>query len=459
MSKKAQKLKIAIIGAGSKTFSPLTIRDIMLSDALHAVPLELVLMDLDEAAARRRGQYARRLVEGLRRTAAVNATTSLEEAVEGADFVITAIEVKRYHYWTQDFHIPRRYGFRQIFGENGGPGSMFHTLRNLGPMVEIARAMERLCPDAWMINYTNPEAKLVEGVTRLSKIKTVGLCHGIEMGVEQLARIFEMDPGQLEVAACGLNHFSWFQKIAHRQTGEDLYPELRRRDQAMNWLSEWDEIALSRIMFRTYGLWPLPGTNHVGEYVGWADSFLASSHLQFFYDPAAETPWETGNTPRWIYNLNEHPTSEPMYGKKLEGEDEATKPIDFAQLKPSSEVGIPLIEAIAFDRKKELRSVNMPNRGRIPGLADEMVVELPAYADGAGIHTRSMDALPDAVTEMIRIQGVIHKLVIEAYAEQSRRKLLQALLLDPTVSTYNNAVALINDMCELQKEILPPMHW
>src|SRR5690606_36643061 len=104
---------------------------------------------------------------------------------------------KRYHYWTQDFHVPRRYGFGQIFGENGGPGSMFHTLRNLGPMLEIARAMERLCPDAWMINYTNPEAKLVEGVTRLSKIRTVGLCHGIEMGVEQLARIFEMDPGQL----------------------------------------------------------------------------------------------------------------------------------------------------------------------------------------------------------------------------------------------------------------------
>jgi alpha-galactosidase len=456
MEKRPDKLKIAIVGAGSRTFSPLTIQDIMLSDLINEVPLELMLMDLNENTVQSRGEIARRLAQGMNRSVVIRTTTNLDEAVDGADFVITAIEIKRYHYWSQDFHIPRRYGFRQIYGENGGPGGMFHTLRNLGPMLEVARAMERLCPDAWMINYTNPEAKLVEGISRLTNIKVVGLCHGIGMGIDQLSRIFEVSPKDLEVVACGMNHFSWFQKIKNRTTGEDLYPELAKRDKSMSWLAEWDEIALSRIMFRTYGLWPLPGANHIGEYVAWGDSYLASSHIQYFFDPAEENPWETGRTPKFVYNFSDHPTGGPLFETDNEDHDYV---INFDTIKKSHEVGIPLIEAIAFGRKVELNSVNVPNRGMIPGLADEMVVELPAYADGSGIHTSRMEALPAAVTEMIRVQGTIHQLVIEAYSEQSRRKLLQALLLDPTISTYNNAVALINEMCELQKDILPPMRW
>ena len=95
------------------------------------------------------------------------------------------------HYWSMDFHIPRRYGFRQVYGENGGPGGMFHFLRNLPPLLNIARRMEALCPEAWLINYTNPEAKLVEAVLKLTKIRAVGVCHGFEMGVEQIAKILD----------------------------------------------------------------------------------------------------------------------------------------------------------------------------------------------------------------------------------------------------------------------------
>jgi alpha-galactosidase len=104
------------------------------------------------------------MAQKLNRRVVIEASIDLRKALNGADFVITAIEVDRYHYWLMDFHIPRRYGFRQIYGENGEPGGMFHALRNLPPTIEIARAMEQKCPDAWMFNYTNPEAKLIEGV-------------------------------------------------------------------------------------------------------------------------------------------------------------------------------------------------------------------------------------------------------------------------------------------------------
>ncbi len=457
MARTPERLKIAFIGAGSGSFASLTIADVMLSETLNSVPLELVLMDIAEEPLRKREAYTNELARGLGRNVRVIATTRLEEAVDGADFVITAIEARRQHYWTQDFHVPRRYGFRQIFGENGGPGAMFHTLRSLPALLEIARTMERLCPNAWMINYSNPEAKLVEGISKLSNIKVVGLCHGIGMGIDQLSRFLEMPTEDLDVTACGMNHFSWFQKIANRHTGEDLYPELIRREKEMNWLSDWDEIALSRIMLRTYGLYPLPGANHIGEYLAWGDGFLASSHIQFFYDPVEGNPWKTGNMPKFVYSFSSDPTSVPLFGS--EQNDHSSEIIDFNKLKASHEVGIPMIEAIAFDRKTDIKAVNVPNRGMIPGLYEDMVVELPAYVDGEGIHTRPMEALPAVITEMIRVQGTIHKLVIEAYAEQSRRKLLQALLIDPTVSSYHNAVALIDEMCELQKEILPPMHW
>jgi alpha-galactosidase len=114
---------------------------------------------------------------------------------------------------------------------------------------------------------------------------------------------------------------------------------------------------------------------------------------------------------------------------------------------------------MVFKEKTELLSVNLINNGKIPGLPDDMCVELPAIVDENGVYGKQMEPLPDAITEMIRIQGIIHKLITEAYTEQSRYKLLQAALLDPTCTSYNSSVAMINEMCERQKEILPVMYW
>jgi len=223
-------LKITLIGSGSVSFAPPTIRDILLNERINSVDVDLTLMDIAAEPLELSRRYAQAVAEKLHRGARIHATTSLTEAVKGSDFVVTAIEKNRYYYWSQDFHIPRKYGSVQIYGENGGPGGMFHTLRNLGPMLEIARAMEKHCPQAWLINYTNPEAKLVEAISRLTAIRCVGLCHGIGMGLEQLSKLLEVPEEDLDVAACGLNHFGWFQSIKSKSSGEDLYPRLRQRE-------------------------------------------------------------------------------------------------------------------------------------------------------------------------------------------------------------------------------------
>jgi len=459
--KKYDKLKIVMIGAGSCCFCPATLQDILLSDELNSLPLEVCLMDIDDHALEVSFEFAQKVVEYSGRTVNLWATVELDEALTGADFVRTAIEVDRYHYWSMDFHIPRRYGFRQVYGENGGPGGMFHALRNMGATLHIAHRMEVLCPDAWLINYTNPEAKLVEAVLKLTKIRAVGVCHGFGMGVEQVANLLGKEVKELEVTGYGLNHFGWFTSIKEKETGEDLYPVLKKKERESNWLAQWDSVGLSRMMLRTYGLFPYPGTNHVGEYVAWSDEFLASSKIQYFFDPVSEKPWETKKHPRFVYDFGSNPTRIPFSAKDPDKDEEYLKMFKIGEkgLKQSVEYGIPIIEAIVFDKNQYFPALNVLNKGQIPGIMRNMCVEGPCIINGDGIHPVSVEELPPAISAMINQQGTIHKLVIEAYVEKSKNKLLQAMLLDPTISNYNNAVALIDEMCEREKDILPELSW
>jgi len=446
-----RKVKIALIGAGSGSFGPGTVRDVLLSEPLRECKLELALMDivpehLDDSAG-----YARWAKEQLDHDASITATTDLREALDGADFAVAAIEVDRYLYWSQDFHVPRKHGFRQVFGENGGPGGIFHALRNMGPMVEIARTMEELCPQAMLLNFTNPEHKLCEAVTRLTSIQAVGLCHGYFMGLHQIAGLLGMDAGDLDCVACGINHFTWFQQVRDRRTGEDLYPRLRQAECGGDWLADWHEMALARVLFRRFGLWPSPAPNHYGEYIRWADEFVASE-LQYFYDPADGHPWETGEIPEFVYSLTGNPHERPWRPEEGGGRDPREAPLE-----PSAELAAPIMESLACGVAHDLPAVNVPNRGAIPNLPDDMVVEVPAVADADGLCACQCEPLPEAIAALLRIQGSIHELIVAAFAERSKAELIQAVLLDPTVDGYRRAVEMVDEMLRLQSGILPPL--
>ena len=486
-------MKIVLVGAGSREFGPASIRDILLSDPLCDGGIEIVLVDIDPSGLPRASDYAQAVAERMGRSATIKSTTQVADALPGADAVILSIEINRYFYWAQDFHVPRAFGFRQIYGENGGPGGLFHALRNMEPTIEVARAMERHCPDAWLVNYTNPLTKLCEGVCRLTDIRTVGLCHGVFHGIEQMARILELPPERLDARASGLNHFSWFESVRDRETGDDLYPRLRERERAADLMHDWDEIALSRILFRVFGRFPSPGANHIGEYIRWAGDFLASSALQFFYDPADGHPWETGEVPTWIYNLGDNPTETPLFpgerrerargsreererdgleepalgsragsarGTRQEYEGDAradTESYGDAPLSPSGELAVPLLEGVLCGEERYLDAVNVPNTARVPGLPDVAVVEVPARACASGLHPFNMKPLPEGILALLRTQVSINRLLVDAFASRSRRPLLQALLLDPTTESYRQSVALIDEMCRLQKDVLPEL--
>ncbi len=455
--------RIVLVGAASREFGPATLRDIWLSEPLASEGADVVLMDLDGEGLEATRDYAAALTERMGRGHPVRVTTDLDDALTGADFVVMAIELNRYFYWAQDFHIPRTFGFRQIYGENGGPGGLFHALRNMGPSVEIARAVARVCPDARLLNYTNPLTKLCEAQTRLTDARVIGLCHGVFHGKEQICRILDHPLEDLEAYASGLNHFTWFESIRSKSTGEDLYPRLREREREAHWLSDWDEIALSRTLLRTFGLWPSPGANHIGEYVRWAEEYLASSTVQFFYDPRDGDPWDTGDVPTWIYNLNDDPTHTPLYPgrhlQRLKAPREERQGQSPDRILPSGELAVPIIESLACGVRHDLAAVNVPNRGFVPGLPDEAVIEVPATSDEQGVHARVMQPLPEGVLALLRTQVSINRLLVDAFDAGSRDLLLQALLLDPTAHSLRAGVQLVDRMFEVQGDVLPEMSW
>lgn len=447
-----QPVKIALVGAGSRSFGPATVRDILLSEPLKERGVHLALMDINETAVREVEEYARYVAGELGRETTITATTSLAEAIEGARFVVDAIEISRDVYWAMDFHVPRKHGFKQIYGENGGPGSLFHALRNMRPIVEIAQAMEEHCPGAILLNYTNPMHKLCQAATRLSKTPVVGLCHGIGMGMGQIAAMLGLQVSDLDVAACGINHFTWFQKIRHKQTGEDLYPALREADRIGDPLYDWHEVALSRVLFRRFGLYPSPGANHIGEYISWADEFYASNML-WYYDPCEGHPWQSGVAPEFVYTVGATDTHRPMRRPQ-----EESLGIEQGEIWFSGELAQPIMEAVELDVHRSLEAVNVPNEGAIPNLPDDLVVEVPATADGEGLKKVPMEPLPEPIAAMIRTQASIQSLLVDAFVEESKEKLLQAVLLEPTVDSYRRAVEMVDEMIELQNELLPPLH-
>ena len=455
-------MKITIIGAGSREFGPATVRDLLLSEPICERQPTVTLMDVAAGELEVTSSYARDIAQRHQKPVTIEATTELDRALDGAQVVVMAIERRRYYYWVQDFHLPRQLGFKQIYGENGGPGGLFHALRNMGPSVDIVRAMERHCPDAWLLNFTNPLTKLCEVQTRLSSIKVVGLCHGVFHGIAQIAQFLECEPPELETYACGLNHFSWFQEVRDRASGADLYPRLRERERQAHLLAQWDEIALSRVLFRVVGLYPSPGANHIGEYVRWAEEYLASAGMQFFHDPRDGRPWEGGEVPTWVYNLSDRPHEVPLYPNerlpRLHTNPRlAVDPA--APLEPSGEVTVPIIEGLYCGCRHEIAAVNVPNGGAIPNLPADAVVEVPATADADGVNARRMQPLPELAAALLSTQISINRLLVEAFEHESRDALLQALLLDPTTVSYRAAVDLIDLLCEKQAEVLPRLEW
>lgn len=430
-----KRVKIVSIGAGS-FFCRGTIADLVGSPEARELACELALVDTDAAALERMYRYALLVKEHYRSDIAITMTADRREALPDADYVITSVAIHRYPLWEQDFRLPLAYGFKHCLGENGGPGAAFHALRNYELMVPICRDMERLCPDALLLNYTNPESRIIRAVADLTRIPSVGLCHGVFGAIEGAALLLGKKQDELDFVSGGLNHFFWVTKLADKKTGKDLYPELRRR--VASGSPGWAAPPLVRKMVDVFGLYTYPSDDHIGEYLSFATEFTGLK-------------WHYGREVRPV--AREEAAAETHW---LDAYVSGGKPLDERALSRSGELAVPIALAIELDRPYQAAAVNVPNtEGYVAELPRDGVVEVPAIVDGKGVHPQQIGPIPEGLAAFCRTQCSIQKLLVEAYRERSKNLLLQTLLLDPVVDSVANAERLMEDMLELQKEYLP----
>jgi alpha-galactosidase len=455
--------KIVVIGAGSASFGENTLSALVRSKKLRGSTLSLVDHNPETL------DTVKRLAERLNREwdsgITITAHTHHQEALEGAGFVVSAIEVgAREGLWRKDFEIPLKYGVRQPYAENGGPGGFAHAARNIGPIMGIAKVMEQACPDAWFINFTNPMIRICDALNRHSKIKAVGLCHQIfigytmvgialakDLGIEVPEGIVGMqaDPMQaplhnqvktqivprVDIRAAGLNHFSWIISIRDRQTGEDLYPLFRKRFFELDPAFE----PLTRRLFDAFGLFPVPGDSHLCEYLPWVS------------DPVTK-PWEKYHLPLYDWDLNAAVREFEHERLKSMADGEAT--IDGLK-DTDSEGALEMIENVAGASNHYHLAANLSNQGQITNLPLGCTVETPVVVDGDGIHPVHVGAFPEPVAEILRREVTVAQLSVDATVEGSRVKALQCLLLDPVVNDFELAKQILDDYLTSYKEYLP----
>ena len=436
--------KIVLIGAGSQSFGLSTLLDIV----AHAEVLRgstVILNDINQNALELMTTVARRLNEQAGAGLAIEGTTDQRAALDGAEFVITAVEVDRLPTWKQDWVLPLRHGARQVLGENGGPGGLGHTLRVAHLMLQVARNVEAAAPRAWLLNFTNPMSRVCLAVTRYTSLKVIGLCHqigagymiaGKTLGLIGEARDWEEHCQQLcwlqnkiDIKAAGINHFTFIHDIREKETGRDLYPEFRRRIAAM----PPDYEPLSRRLMDAFGYFPATGDGHAGEYVSFA--------------------YETSDMKGLDFEDCEREGQETRAGLR----QAIATPGGFQQYigRTSNERVIPIIAAIMHNKNQYEIALNIPNRGCIPGLPDWAVVELPGVVSAAGIHGLSLPAFPPGLTALLNQQIAVQDRAVEAAIHGDRQAALQALLLDPVVSSYDAAVRILDDLLAAHAPYLP----
>ncbi|MGQ9554881.1 MAG: family 4 glycosyl hydrolase [Anaerolineae bacterium] len=447
------KTKIVIIGAGSASFGPAILGDILQCQALTGSAI--ALCDLNAQGLELIARLAERANREWGAGMIIEAATDRKQVLPDAEFVITSIAVEREKLWRQDWEIPAKYGMRQPLGENGGPGAVFHTARNAPMILDICRDMEKLCPDAWLLNFTNPVPRMTLVARRHSKVKAVGLCHQIGMGYAIVAYTLAKELGierpasgewglyglgrqaheLLDIKAAGLNHFTFMLDIRNKKTGEDLYPLFKQR------LAELppDFQPLTRRIYDAFGVCPATGDGHLAEYTHWT------------HDPQTK-PWEK-------YGIHLYDWDKAERGRdKMWQEIEAIANGAPIPKLGSGERAIPIIEAILYNRNQYELAVDIPNEGYIANLPDGAIVEVPGVVSRFGVHGLGVGCLPEPVAALCRTQLTVASLAVDAGVLGSKELMLQALLVDPMVNDIDQAKALMAEMLEVQAQYLPQFH-
>lgn len=441
--------KITFMGAGSTVFAKNVIGDSMLSPALS--DFEYALYDID----------AERLEESYHMVTALNkninggkatvtkylGVPNRRDALRGADFVVNAIQVGGYEPCTvTDFEIPKKYGLRQTIADTLGIGGIFRALRTIPVLADFAEDMQAVCPRAWFLNYTNPMAMLSGFLQRYTDVKTVGLCHSVQVCTRSLLKTLEMTDevtGPFTEKIAGINHMAWLLELRDA-AGNDLYPEIRRRAAAV--LENPTEAAKNNLVrldyIRRFGYYCTESSEHNAEY---NNLYIKSKYpelIERYHIPLDEYPR------RCVKQIADWNAKKEEY---ITGNVTHTRTHEYASY---------IMEAMVTGVPYAIGG-NVLNRGLITNLPHNACVEVPCLINKQGILPTVVGDLPEICAAMNRTNINVQLLTIEAAVTRKKEAVYQAAMLDPHTSSelsIDDIVAMCNDLFEAHGDWLPAYH-
>jgi alpha-galactosidase len=428
-------LKVAIIGAGSIVFCKTLILDIMATEDLKET--EFALM----APSKRRTPFveafANRIIEENNLPTKVYVTNDRREAVKNADYVISTFQVGGIEAFEYDYKIPLKYGVNQCIGDTLGPGGIFRALRSIPVIIELAKDMEELCPNAYLLQYVNPMAMVCWSLIS-TKVKFVGLCHGVQTTMDLISGYVGIPKEEIDFICAGINHLAWFLQLEHN--GKDIYPILREKFELPEY---YVNEKVRGEVFRHFGYFMTESTGHLSEYVPY---FRKNPKALDLYCDQPAFGGESGAYFNWCkYVAKKYKETDILI-------DESSK------LPPRSiEYGSYIIEALETGNTFKFNG-NVINEGMITNLPSDCCVEGPIYADKTGLHKTVVGDLPSQCAALDMTNINVQRLTVEAAISGNTEHIVHACALDPLTSavlTLTEIRNLVSEMFEAEKKWLP----
>src|SRR5262245_9332586 len=433
--------KITFIGAGSLGFTRGLVRDMLTFSLLRDATL--CLMDIDPERLDFARRAVQRIVELGNYPAKVEATMDRAEALKDADVVLVTILAGGLDVWRHDIEIPKKYGIDTNIGDTRGPSGIFRALRTIPVMLGIARDMERLCPDATMLNYSNPMVMLCRALQRETSIKLTGLCHSVQGTAEMLAGWIGAPMSEITYTCAGINHMAWYLK--YEWNGKDAYPLIR---QAIVERPEvYNEEQVRNEMFLALDYYPTESSGHNSEYNWW---FRKRPDLIEQYCTHG-TGWNPGE---YAYIINHYLGREQSWREDARKWFASDTPIS---LERGHEYAAYIINALQGGEPFEFNG-NVHNTGLITNLPQDACVEVPVWASKKGLSPLYVGALPPQVAMLTGITAQLEELAVEGALSGDPRLVYQAIVHDPLTAAMLSLAeikTMVNELFAQNREYLP----
>lgn len=428
-------IKITFIGAGSTVFAKNVLGDCMLTPSLQDAHIALYDIDL------KRLDESYQMLENINKNcnesrATIVSYTDAREALTDATFVVNAIQVGGYEPCTvTDFEIPKKYGLRQTIADTLGIGGIFRGLRTIPVLLDYCKIMEEVCPDAWLLNYTNPMSILTLAVLKATKIKTIGLCHSVQVCAPDLLRHLGMEYDNVSYKIAGINHMAWLLEV--ESNGQDLYPKIKEK--AIAFEGKHYDMVRFEIMKR-FGYYVTESSEHNSEYMPYFIKEKYPELIERFNIPLDEYPRRCIEQIKNWNKLRE----EIVHDHSLSH----TRTHEYASY---------IMEAMITNKPYKI-GANVLNTGLITNLPNDCVVEVPCLVDASGVTPCFVGDLPPQLAALNRTNINVHQLTVKAALTLKKEHIYHAAMLDPHTSSglsIDDIYALVDDLIKAHEGWLP----